>query len=104
MQRVSVNKPQPLDGESKKEQDRVLVAFGSHLRQLRHDRVLPVEQVAENAGLHPNYLSSVERGERNVSLYNIWRIAAGLGLSSTELVAGLPHRKVKPAKPKQPTR
>jgi len=95
MQRVVVNRPQPLDPESKKEQERVLLAFGERLRQFRHDKLLTVEQVAENAGLHPNYLSSVERGERNVSLYNIWRIASGLGLTAADLMTGLPHRKTR---------
>ena len=56
---------------------------------------MTIEQVAEIAGLHPNYLSSVERGERNVSLFNIWRIASGLGLTAKELVDALPVRKVK---------
>lgn len=102
MPRIVINKPQPLDPESKKEQVRLLVAFGGHLRQLRHDRLLTVEQVAESAGLHPNYLSSVERGERNVSLYNIWRIASSLGLSGADLMAGLPQRKTKSlTKPRQ---
>ena len=95
MQRVIVNKPQPLDTESKKDLQRVQQAFGAHLRQLRHDKQMTIEQVAELAGLHDTYLSSVERGERNVSLFNIWRIASGLGLMATDLMNGLPVRKVK---------
>ena len=95
MPRVVVNKPQPLDSESKVEQLRVQLLFGERLRELRHVKLMTIEQVAEIAGLHPNYLSSVERGERNVSLFNIWRIASGLGLTATELVDALPVRKVK---------
>lgn len=56
---------------------------------------MTMEQVAEIADLHPSYLSSVERGERNVSLFNIWRIASGVGLIATDLMSGLPVRKVK---------
>ena len=37
--------------------------------------------LAERVGLHPTYLSGIERGERNVSLVNIHVLAAGLGLS-----------------------
>lgn len=95
MPRVVINKPQPLDSESKVEQLRVQLVFGERLRELRHAKLMTIEQVAEIAVLHPNYLSSVERGERNVSLFNIWRIASGLGLAATELMDALPVRKVK---------
>ncbi|AOU95813.1 helix-turn-helix XRE-family protein [Achromobacter ruhlandii] len=42
--------------------------------------------MAERAGLHPNYVSSVERGERNLSIANIERIAAALDVTMAELV------------------
>ena len=48
------------------------------------------EQLAEGASLHANYVSSLERGERNVSVFNIWRIANGLGLTAAELLTDLP--------------
>jgi transcriptional regulator with XRE-family HTH domain len=37
--------------------------------------------------LHPNYISSVERAERNISLKNIERIAFALGVEMSALVA-----------------
>lgn len=95
MPRVVVNKPQPLDPDSKKDQERVLLVFGERLRQLRHDRLMTLEQVAEIADIHSNYLSAVERGKRNVSLFNIWRIASSLGVPANDLMDGLPVRKVK---------
>ena len=95
MLRVVVNKPQPLDSETRTEQLRLQLLFGQHLRELRHVELMTIEQVAEVAGLHPNYLSSVERGERNVSLFNIWRIASGLDLTAADLMNGLPLREVK---------
>ena len=48
------------------------------------------EEVAKLAGQHANYVNSLKRGERNVSLLNIWRIANGLGLGTEQLVLGLP--------------
>jgi transcriptional regulator with XRE-family HTH domain len=38
------------------------------------------ERLAEEAGLHPRYLSDIERGRRNVSLLNLVRLARGLGI------------------------
>ena len=88
---------QPLDEATKGEQVRLLAAFGKDLRELRHERLLTIEAVAEAASLHPNYLGSVERGERNVSLFNIWRIAAALDVPSAALLEGLPKPNIKPA-------
>ncbi|MBI2770217.1 MAG: helix-turn-helix transcriptional regulator [Burkholderiales bacterium] len=56
------------------------------MRGLREERKLTQESLAERADLHTNYVSSVERGERNVSLYNICRIAFALGVSPSELM------------------
>jgi len=63
--------------------------FATNMRRLRTDRGLTQEKVAEAAGLHPNYISSVERGERNISICNIERIAIALGVSMSELVAAV---------------
>ena len=42
---------------------------------IRLEKQLTQEKVAEAADLHPNYIGSVERGERNISICNIERIA-----------------------------
>lgn len=64
--------------------------FAANMRRIRLDRKLTQEKVAEAAELHPNYISSVERGERNISICNIERIALALGVPMSELVAELP--------------
>lgn len=69
---------------------RVQRAFGQHLRALRHERLMTLEQMAEGADLHPNYVGSVERGERNISLFNIWRLANSLDVDAGRLLAKLP--------------
>lgn len=60
--------------------------FGANMRRIRLEKKLTQEKVAELADLHPNYVSSVERAERNISICNIERIAFALGVTMSELV------------------
>ena len=64
--------------------------FATNMRRIRLEKRLTQEKVAEAADLHPNYVSSVERGERNISICNIARIATALGVSMGALVAEVP--------------
>lgn len=57
------------------------------MRRIRKEKGLTQERVAEAAGLHPNYVSSVERAERNISICNIERIAIALDVTMAELVS-----------------
>ncbi|MEA5578883.1 helix-turn-helix transcriptional regulator [Anabaena sp. UHCC 0451] len=66
-----------------------LQKFGEHIRTIRKAQGLSQEQLAELSGLHRNYIGGVERGERNVALLNIIRIAHALGMSPSELLKGL---------------
>lgn len=60
--------------------------LGSAIRQLRLKKGLSQEQLAFSCGLHRTYIGSVERGERNVSLENIIRIAASLDTVAAEML------------------
>jgi transcriptional regulator with XRE-family HTH domain len=55
--------------------------FGLRVRSLRKQRGLSQERLAELADLHFTYVSSVERGKRNISLINIVRLARALKVS-----------------------
>jgi len=59
--------------------------FGSRLRQLRDERGYSQEELAERAGLHRNYIGGVERGERNVALENIVKLAKALTVKPGDL-------------------
>ena len=56
----------------------VLNRLGRQIRELRLKAGLTQEQLAERADLHPTYLGAVERGERNLSLKNLDRLAEAL--------------------------
>ncbi len=62
------------------------IIFGRRVRQLRLERRFSQEKLAELADLHRNYVGGVERGERNVSLVNIVKLAHGLSVRPTKLI------------------
>jgi transcriptional regulator with XRE-family HTH domain len=55
------------------------IRFGKAVRRFRLEKRWTQEDLAERAKLHPTYIGGIERGERNVSLDNIVRIARALG-------------------------
>ena len=71
----------------------VQVRFGERLRAIRQKHGISQERLAELAGLHRTYVSSIERGERNVSLVNIERLAAALGITMAELMPDQGNRR-----------
>jgi transcriptional regulator with XRE-family HTH domain len=64
---------------------RIKKRFGARVRQLRKARKLSQEALALEAGLDRSYVGSIERGESNVTLVNIHRIAGALGVGAAEL-------------------
>jgi transcriptional regulator with XRE-family HTH domain len=68
----------------------IKLIFGMALRSLREERGYSQEELAERAGLHRNYVGSVERGERNVALENIVKLAKALSVRTKDLFEPLP--------------
>ncbi len=66
----------------------ILRQFGERVRELRKAQRLSQENLAEKAGLHYTYIGGVERGERNLSLKVIKKIADALKIDIRELFAG----------------
>jgi transcriptional regulator with XRE-family HTH domain len=66
-----------------------LKKFGANVRSKRVACDLTQEKLAELADLDRTYISSVERGIRNISLLSTLRIAKALRLSVSQLCAGI---------------
>lgn len=60
--------------------------LAANLRRIRHSTGLSQEDLADRAGLHRTYISSIERAKRNVSLKNIFLLAEALGVEPGDLL------------------
>jgi transcriptional regulator with XRE-family HTH domain len=63
-----------------------LQRFGSRVRAERERLGVSQEELADRAGMHRTYLGGVERGERNLGLLNVLRIARALGIAPSLLL------------------
>lgn len=63
--------------------------FGETLRKIRIDAELSQEELAERAGIDRSYLGGIERGEHNLALINIIKIANALNLPPHKLLESL---------------
>ncbi|HCD05063.1 MAG: transcriptional regulator [Alcaligenaceae bacterium] len=63
--------------------------FGEQLRAARLAIGISQEELAHRAGLDRTYISSCERGKRNISLETIVRLAKALNLPPSQLLSGL---------------
>jgi transcriptional regulator with XRE-family HTH domain len=62
-------------------------ALGLAVKQRREELELTQEQLALRSDLHQRWISNVETGKRNPSYVSLRRLAAGLGVSASELIA-----------------
>lgn len=60
--------------------------FAENLRKARLAKKLSQEDLAEVSGLHRTYVGSIERAERNVSIDNMERLSAAIGVSLPDLL------------------
>lgn len=61
------------------------ILFGRRLAQIRRERGWSQEMLSLECGVTRSYLGGVERGQRNIALLNICRLAETLGISAGEL-------------------
>ena len=72
-----------------KDENSILRCFGKRVRNLREARGLSQEQFAHLTDLDRSYIGGVERGQRNISLKNLEKIATALEMSLEELLGGV---------------
>jgi transcriptional regulator with XRE-family HTH domain len=65
--------------------DKAVRDFAARIRELRAERSWSQERLAEEADLHRTYIGGIERGLRNVSMYNIAKLAHAFGVPIGEL-------------------
>jgi transcriptional regulator with XRE-family HTH domain len=70
----------------RRQKESARLRFARNLRARRKARRISQEGLAAIAGLHRTYVGSIERGERNVSIDNIERLAGALGLDVVDLL------------------
>jgi len=63
--------------------------FGRRVRARRLELGKSQEQLAADSDLHWSFIGQVERGRRNLTLHNILKVAAALGVDASVLVEGL---------------
>jgi transcriptional regulator with XRE-family HTH domain len=69
----------------KAELQKIRKKFGQRVRALRKAQGYSQEAFADECGLHRTYMGDVERGERNIALDNIAKIASALKMTISEL-------------------
>lgn len=62
---------------------------GRNMRAIRHQGGLSQDNFADRIDMHRAYYSAIERGEKNVTLVTLQRVAAGLGVTMAKLLQGV---------------
>ena len=63
----------------------LLVLFGEIIRDIRKEKDLSQEELADKAGVHRTYIGMIERGEKNITLENINKLSKALQTTIYEL-------------------
>lgn len=68
------------------EPKKVKIVVGQRVRELRTKRGWSQEELGFESGLHRNYIGGIERGERNVAVVNLAKLAKALGVRPRDLL------------------
>lgn len=65
----------------------IRIRVGQNIKRIRLAKGLSQEKLAETSGFHRTYVGSVERGERNVSLLSLDKIAKALNVDVIDMLS-----------------
>ena len=60
------------------EKEVLLTDLGLRIKELRRNKGISQEQLGGLSGLHRTYIGMIERGEKNITIYNLWLISKAL--------------------------
>ncbi|KRG32577.1 XRE family transcriptional regulator [Psychrobacter sp. P11F6] len=66
--------------------DERIIAFGKRVREVRRNKGISQEKLAELAGIDRSYMGNIERGEKNITLKKAYEICEALGVDINDLV------------------
>jgi transcriptional regulator with XRE-family HTH domain len=67
----------------------ICVALGERIRELRMDRGWRQIDLAEQAGIHENYVSDLETGHKEICLRTLQTVAAAFEMKTADLLTGI---------------
>ena len=67
-------------------------AFGAVLRQIRNEKGLTQDDLADRLGINSPYISRLESGQKHPSLEMIWKIAKALGIQASDIVKAVENK------------
>lgn len=65
--------------------DQLVNIVGTNIREIRKQKKMTQEELAEKCGLQTSYLAGVERGDRNITLSTLEKVTIGLEINAIEL-------------------
>ena len=71
---------------SKDPEQSILLKFGQQIRALRQRKAISQEELAARAGVHRTYIGMIERGEKNVTILTMVKMASALSVNVMELL------------------
>ena len=66
-----------------------LEKLGQRIREVRLDRSLSQEELADKSGVHRTYVGMIERGEKNITVLSLLKVSGALGIDISDLLDGI---------------
>jgi DNA-binding XRE family transcriptional regulator len=63
-----------------------LVSLGQQIKKLRHEKNMSQSEFSRLSGIHRTYISAIEKGEKNITLISMLKIAKALNITAGEIL------------------